>query len=505
MSDSSESNSHELEREGQVFAADSLAVGVAVMLAMTIIQRFVGFFRSIWICRMMDDTEVGQWAMAIGFILLMTPVMMFGVPGSLPRYVERFRKQGHLRAFVRNLAWATFCFTMFFLLAVTVVPQTLSWFIFLEPQNRMLIYSVGAAVAATSAFYFLNELLSGLRQVRMVSIVQFTHSISFTILAFAALYAGFGLIGIILSFAVAALIAMLPGLWVLRSGWSKLPESSEPFRAPKVWRMLLPYAAALWAMNMLGNVFDLADRYMILHLTPGGEMLGQAAVGQYHSGRMIPVLLLGLGTLVSGILMPYLSADWENGKKDAVRDRMKKTLLIAAALFTSCGAATIVLAPWLFGTLLQGRYEDGLSLMPMAFVFCSWSAMVTIGEAYLLVVERGKLVAIAIAVGLVANIGLNAVLLPLFGLHGAVLATLAAHGIVMLGLWIAMAKSDFRFDHSIVYISLLPATLLLSPWVAMFFVVTCITCHGDTRNWMAEIANQAIQRVRELRVSTASA
>ena len=49
----------------QSFAADSLAMGVVVMLAMTIIQRFVGFFRSIWICRILDDNEVGQWAMAI--------------------------------------------------------------------------------------------------------------------------------------------------------------------------------------------------------------------------------------------------------------------------------------------------------------------------------------------------------------------------------------------------------------------------------------------------------
>ena len=121
------------------FAADSLAVGMAVMLGMTIIQRAVGFFRGIWICRMLDDTVVGQWAMAIGFILLITPVMMLGIPGALPRYVERYRLSGHLRQFVRRLAVLTVLFTLLFCGFVLIAPSTLAWLVFLEPQNNQLV------------------------------------------------------------------------------------------------------------------------------------------------------------------------------------------------------------------------------------------------------------------------------------------------------------------------------------------------------------------------------
>ncbi|NND97286.1 MAG: oligosaccharide flippase family protein [Pirellulaceae bacterium] len=468
----------------QSFAADSLALGMVVMLAMTIIQRGVGFFRGIWICRMLDDTDVGQWAMAFGFILLITPVMMLGVPGSIPRYAEHFRARGHLRAFVRRLALMTCAFTLLFFAAAYALPNVLAWFIFLEPQNANLIYSVSAAVGAVSAFYFVNELLSGLRQVRAVSVMQFVQSVSFTIIALTALYLGYGLIGIILSFAIASVIALAPGLAVLRRGWSGLPQSQEPFEAPSMWRRVLPFAAALWAMNLLTNVFDLSDRYMILHFTPGDETLGQAAVGQYHSGRIIPELVLSLGAMISGVLMSYLSADWEHGKRQAVRDRMRRVLLMLSAFCTLGSAIALLFAPWMYGSLLQGRYNDGLALMPMAFVFCSWAALAVIAQTYLLVVERGKLIAIATGVGLTANVALNALLLPLWGLHGAVVATLCAHGIVMLGVFVAMAKSDFQFDRTIVYVSLLPATILAGPWVAMICVIVCIAASQHARAWL---------------------
>ncbi len=470
------------------------------MLGMTIIQRAVGFFRGIWICRMLDDTVVGQWAMAIGFILLITPVMMLGIPGALPRYVERYRLSGHLRQFVRRLAVLTVLFTLLFCGFVLIAPSTLAWLVFLEPQNNQLVYCVGVAVAAISAFYFVNELLSGLRQVRAVSLMQFIQSITFTALAMGALYWGYGLKAVILSFAAASVISILPGLWVLRKGWSGLPVSDTPFEAPAMWKRLIPFAAAIWAMNLLCNVFDLSDRYMILHFTPGGELVGQAAVGQYHSGRMIPVLLLSLGMLISGVLMPYLSADWEAGNRQAVRDRLRRVLFGISAFFTVGGAATLVFAPWMYSTLLEGRYNDGLVLMPMAFVFCSWAAMVTIAEAYLLVVEKGKLIAVATSVGLIANIALNALLLPIWGLHGAVVATLCSHGIVMIGIWIAMHKTDFRFDRTILYVSLLPATLLAGPWVALVSVVVCLAASEHAKRWIGE----AVEMVKLKRQATAA-
>src|SRR6056297_4340519 len=87
----------------RAFRADSLALGMSVMLLMTIVQRGIGFFRSSWFCRMLDDQMLGQWAMAFGFVTMITPMLLLGLPGSLPRYVETYRQQGHLRAFLKRI------------------------------------------------------------------------------------------------------------------------------------------------------------------------------------------------------------------------------------------------------------------------------------------------------------------------------------------------------------------------------------------------------------------
>ncbi|TWU45897.1 MurJ-like flippase [Novipirellula aureliae] len=457
-----------------------------VVLAMTIVQRAFGFLRGILFCRLMDDSVVGQWAMAFDFIIMITPVMLFGMPGSLPRYVETYRQQGHLRSLVKRLLISTAILGSVFLVAMLVAPDWFGWLIFLDSNSQALTYSVAMGVLATIAFNFVHQLVSSLRQIRVGSVMQFLQSVFFTLFALTWLIAGGGIVGVIVSFAIASLVAMLPGLWTLSKGWSGLPQSESRFDAPSMWRRLLPYAAALWAMNLLSNLFEMSDRYMILHFTTGSEVAGQSAVGQYHSGRIFPVLLLSLATMISGVLMPYLSADWESGRRREVVEQMRKFLTAISLFFTAGSAAVLVIAPWLFATLLENRYSDGLALMPMAFVFYIWASIAIVGQDYLWVAERGKWVGIAITLGLIANIALNGYLLPIWGLQGAVIATLCSHAIVLSGVWIAMVRCDFRFDSVMLLISLLPATLLLGPITALFFVAIIPATNQQVQNWMLD-------------------
>ena len=440
---------------------------------------------------MLDDATVGQWSMAYDFITMITPVMLLGLPGSLPRYVEHYRVRGHLPQFAKRLLVATAVLGTVSFAGIMVAPQWFGWLVFLEPQNAALVYSVATGVVAIVIFNFIYQLVSSLRQVRVASMMQFIQSVGFTGIAVAWLAIGGGLTGMIHGFVMATILAMLPGIYSLASGWGGLPVSDAPFAPPAMWRRLLPYAAAIWAMNLLTNTFTLSDRYMILHMMPGGEEVTQAAVGQYHSGRIIPVLLVSLASMISGVLMPYLTADWEAGKQADVREKLRRILFAMSVFFTAGAAVTLLIAPWLFQTLLEDRYTAGLSLMPMTFVFCIWISLGTIGQDYLWVVERGKWVAVAIAVGFALNIAMNFALLPIWGLHGAVVATLASNGVVLAGLWIAMWRCGYDLDQTTVLVTLLPAALLVSPWLAMGCVVMVCAGNRQTRLWCGQLWDQA--------------
>ncbi|QDT06401.1 MurJ-like flippase [Rubripirellula lacrimiformis] len=456
------------------------------MLAMTIVQRGLGFFRGIWFCRLLDDAVVGQWSMAYDFITMITPVMLLGIPGSLPRYVEHYRVRGHLSPLVRRMLTATVILGSGFFIAIMLFPDFFGWLVFLQPQGMSLVYSVGVGVVAIVAFNFVYQMVSALRQVRVASIMQFVQSVAFTILGVAWLSLAGGLTGLVYAFVAATLLAMVPGMTSLVRGWAGLPVSEEPFEPSPMWRRLMPYAAALWAMNLLSNVFALSDRYMILHMLPGDDLQTQAAVGQYHSGRIIPVLLISLATMVSGVLMPYLTADWEAGNKDKVRESLRRILFATSTLFTAGAACSLVLAPWFFRVVLENRYAEGLQMMPMTFVFCIWVSLATIGQDYLWVAEKGKWVAVSIAAGLAVNVALNFVLLPMWGLEGAVVATLVANAVVLGALWIAMSKFGYRLDLTTFILSLLPATLLAGPYIAMACVMTACAGSVQVRAWCDE-------------------
>jgi O-antigen/teichoic acid export membrane protein len=484
------------------FIADSLATGMIVMLSMTIVQRGLGFFRGIWFCRLLDDTEVGVWAMAFGFVTLITPIILLGIPGSLPRYVEHYRSRGHLPAFVRRVLWTTGTLVSLFLVAVVAFPDWFGWLVFLEPQNPSLVLSVGLASVAIIAFFFVGELVTSLRQVRVASLMQFLQSVGFTVAGVLWLSSGGSISGLVMIFATVSVIATAPGLWTLRQGWKGLPTSTEPFDSTGMWKRVLPYAIALWAMNLLANLFDLSDRYMILHLTQGGELAGQAAVGQYHSGRIIPMLLISLATMIAGIQMPYLTADWENGDREGMIRRLRQTLLGLGAFFTLGAAAAMLLSPMLFSVLLEDRYTVGMELMPMVFTFCIWSSLFTVGQNYLWVAEKGKWVGVSLGIGLVSNLILNAALLPIWGLHGAVIATLCSNGIVMAGIWYIMHRRGFRFDATMMFISLWPLSLIAGAPIAIVCVLLSLLVHEAARDACREVLqNERIQRVTD-RIAT---
>lgn len=162
------------EEPASGFRADSLALGMAIMLSLTIVQRGVGFLRGIWFCRLLDETDLGRWAMA---------------------------------------------------------------------------------------FNFVNDLNASLRQVRVVSLMRFMQGIGFTVGGIGWLASGGGFAGLIVTFAVTTSVATAPGLVSLRRGWGGLPRASAPLDTRAMWRRLIPYAAALWIMNLLGNGFELSDRH----------------------------------------------------------------------------------------------------------------------------------------------------------------------------------------------------------------------------------------------------
>ena len=108
--DDCQSTSHPIPLDGPtpldtvapVLRTDTLADSVFLLLAISVVQRAVGFVREIFFCRWLDAEQLGEWDMAFGFLMLAAPLAVLSLPGTFGRYVERYRQQGNLRSFLRR-------------------------------------------------------------------------------------------------------------------------------------------------------------------------------------------------------------------------------------------------------------------------------------------------------------------------------------------------------------------------------------------------------------------
>jgi hypothetical protein len=69
-----------------------------------------------------------------------------------------------------------------------------------------------------------------------------------------------------------------------------------------LWLRVLPFAAWWWFSNLLHNSYELADRYLLIWFSKLGVAEVQAAVGQLHSAKVLPVLVVNVAGMLSGML-----------------------------------------------------------------------------------------------------------------------------------------------------------------------------------------------------------
>ena len=477
--------------------SDSLAAGVVLLLSLAVVQRIVGFARSVLFCRWLPPEQLGQWDLAFSFLMLAAPLTVLGLSGSFGRYIEHFRHRGQLRPFLRRTTAAMAALAVVGVGVLLLRPDWFSRLIFDSPEYTRLLLMLAGVLVVMVVFNYLVELFTALRQARVVSGMQFGNSLMFAIFGgvlistwrsqAAAVVAAFGL---------ATLCTSLIGLWHLRGAWRLIPEPNEALGHRPLWAKVVPYAGWLWGTNVMANLFEVADRYMIVHFGRMESTEALAVVGNYHSSRIVPLLMVAVSTLIGGWMLPHLSHDWERGRRREVSDRLNLAVKLWGLTLVAGAVAVLVASPLIFGWAFAGKYDGGLAVLPWTLTYCVWSGIGLLAANYLWCVEKARLTCLVYLCGLVVNVALNIQLLPRMGLLGAVLATSAGH-LIALTLILALSRmSGMRIDRAVVPIVLLPLTISLGPAlatlvllaVAVLLIRTDWILSGPEKQQLAELA-----------------
>lgn len=475
--DATLSSSEATESTGPMqLASDSIAAGLSFMLIANVLQRGIGFARNVGFCRFLSEDQLGLWALASSFFVLGAPLAVLGLPGTFGRFVETYRVRGQLPSFLIRIVLVSLIGTGVMSIALLAMHQALGHLILGVDTTLQTMALIVATLGAVILFNVSTELANGLRQSKIASMMHSSSSLIFTIISVLILIVWPDWRSIVLAFGLSSLLALWP-LWRLKPviAESRVHDANK-LKPNEMWRRILPFAVSVWTMNLLINLFEVVDRYTLLYLAETPEQ-GAALVGQFHSAKILPVLLTSLTSLVSGMLLPYLARDWEAGESKRVRTSLEFTVKSAVYAFFLISIGAMVVAPWLFQFVLKNKYQEGLDAMPLALVYCCFSASSVLLQNYFWCAEKGRIVGLITAVGLVANLLLNLWWVPVFGLNGAMAATaVSGFGILVLTL-ASLRLVSIRFSWSFYLIATLPVLLLFGPVVAMFgaaivFIVT---------------------------------
>lgn len=446
--------------------ADTLADSILLMALIAIVQRGVGFVRSLLVCRWLSPAELGQWDVALGFLVMAAPLAVVGLPGSFGRYLEHYRRQGHLTTILRRTGVVCIVLTLLVVGAIFVFPSFVSQLIFGSPQHIEMVVVLAISLAVVVAYNYLGEVLNALRLFRYLSLVQFFNS-----MAFAALSIGLVWLwqptatAVVAAYAGSCLVVLLVMAFWIRRAWKGFRPAEEHLSHSSLWGKLVPFAAWVWVTNILFNSFELADRYLIVHFAAVSDPL--ALVGQYHSSRVIPLLMVSLATLLGGMILPHLTHDWEAGRRSAVSVTLNLTLKLLSLVMLAGGIAVLALAPLLFATAFGNKYASGLAVLPGTLTYCIWLAVAAVAQMYLWCAEKARIGTLALLIGLVANVVLNLLLLPRYGLPGAVTATAISNGFTLLVILYFNRRQGMHVEAATLVLLLSPVSLVFGPVTAI--------------------------------------
>jgi O-antigen/teichoic acid export membrane protein len=393
---------------------------------------------------------------------------VLGLPGSFGRYLERYRQRGELRSFLRRATAWTASLTAAAAVLLVVAAGQFSALIFGRSDRRTLVLLLAVSLVAIITHHFLEALYAALRNYRVVSAMHFCQSMTFAIASLTLLVAWRAVAeSIVIGYGAACLVSSLGAIWWQRRA---LADAAGPGGAPphaQFWPPLLRFAVWVWVTNLLCHLFAVIDRYMLVHYSGLESAQALALVGHYHAGRIVPLLFLSVADLLAGVVLPYLSHDWEAGQRERVAERLNLVLKCAACAMMAGGVAALAAAPLLFQIAFDGRYGDGLAVLPATLTYCIWYGLLLIGQTYLWCAERIKAGTLPLACGLIVNTLLNLALIPLWGLAGAVAATTLATGLSLAVLYALNRRAGMNVSAGVLWLSLAPAALCGGLWTGV--------------------------------------
>lgn len=459
---------------------DTLLTSIVILAVITIVQKSLGFFRSVFVCRTLAPEEMGTWSMILTMVETSLPLFILSIPACFGRYFESFTVKRQLHAFVRQAFLIVLSVFVVCTFLVLVFRTTIASYVFGDPNATRFVIMGLCAIIPFGLFGVGCQMLTALRVSRLATLGNFIYGVLFTALAVSLLtFWNADANSMFVAFLLAHVFALV---WVakkLRSALQAVAPDTTKLRFFSTWRMLTPIILVFWINDFLTNLFFSVDRYMLINLVKETSTPVLAQIGNYESAHIIPALFATVTALVARTLLPYLSRDWETGKQDQVHHQINLSIKIAVVVLVLGSVVFLPASNWIFQTIFRGKYSAGQSILGYVLFFYVGNAVSFLLMNYFWCRQRGGVATSAMLVSLVVNAVANMLLIPSLGIAGAAIGTVMAVGCQMFCLYFLSLAYGLTFEKRMLTALCLPIVILIdgsAGWTGVAVVFGAVCC-----------------------------
>lgn len=361
----------------------------------------IGFFATIYFARILGETVLGQYALAITIVTWLTIIGNVGFGTAITKRVSEGREpEQYLGAgmiIMSSMMAVVLLFTFLFRLQIDAYVGA--------PVSKIIML----LLLVTLYKSLVNALLKGSHLVHIYAVLS-TTKLALRAISQVALVAliGLGLTGMLYGYAFGYFVAATIGLFIL-----KLRPAIPSYEHIK---SLFDYAKYSWLGNIESKTFDTADIAIL------GFFVTQGFVGVYSIAWSLGKFLNIFGNAVSNSFFPEMSKVANKKNPEAITHLIEDTLSFAG----------LILIPGLVGSLVIGDrlmavYGEGFIIGTEVLVILIAGLLIYTYNTQLLntlnAIDRPDLAFRSNLVFILMNIALNFILVWQIGWVGAAIAT----------------------------------------------------------------------------------
>ena len=381
-----------------------------------------GVVATVLVARTLGPHDFGRFQFALALTLLLSFVVMLGLPKLLVRELSRDPDGA-----VTRIDSALFIC----LVAGGVVGGPLLGIGWLAGADISLLLMAGLTMIADSMARIVMALFWAVERMRYEAVavgIQESAFVAFTLLALAA---GGGVEGVMLAYLTSRAVGFVVA-WVIAA--TKLSCPTRPRRHAGVVRPMLKATVPFAIDDGLSLAYVRIDAVLL------GVLKGPTAVGLYQSATNLVLYLNVLPRMLNMSMYPQMSRAWPDHPRTlrALRDASLR-LLGAVAIPITVGS--FLLAPEIFGVVYGPKFEPAVRFYQLLVLVIPLRILGnTLGTA-ITSVDRQAQRAFIVGVAAALNLGLNLILIPIWSIDGAVVATLVTESWVFLAYAVLLRRA----------------------------------------------------------------